>query len=189
MVAMVPVVVTPPVVMAPMIMVAPVAIVTDAPRPVIGPDHPAAAVRIIIGIIIIRVVGRAVEETPVKVMVVREPSAAEPGATKTMASALEDRTAAKPAAMEYGAAGSQAATMKYRTAAAAMERCGPTMKSAATVKAAATSATVETTTTTTASAMSTTTADFGRQSAGDGFRRRGRARIDQRQRLRALWNG
>ncbi len=135
-------------------------------------------------------------------MVVREPNAAEPGATKTMASALEDRTAAKPAAMEYGAAGSQAATMKYRTAAAAMERCGPTMKSAATVKsataveasaaamkAAATSATVETTTTTTASAMSTTTADFGRQSAGDGFRRRGRARIDQRQRLRALWNG
>ena len=131
---MVPVVVTPPVVMAPMIMVAPVAIVTDAPRPVIGPDHPAAAVRIIIGIIIIRVVGRAVEETPVKVMVVREPNAAEPGATKTMASAVEDRTAAKPAAMEYGAAGSQAATMKHRTAAAAMERCGPTMKSAATVE-------------------------------------------------------
>ena len=134
-------------------------------------------------------------------MVVREPNAAEPGATKTMASAVEDRAAAKPAAMEYGAAGSQAATMKYRTA-AAVERCGPTMKSAATVKsataveasaaamkAAATSATVETTTTTTASAMSTTTADFGRQSAGDGFRRRGRARIDQRQRLRALWNG
>ena len=133
-------------------------------------------------------------------MVVREPNAAEPGATKTMASAVEDRTAAKPAAMEYGAAGSQATTIKYRTA-AAMERCGPTMKSAATVKsataveasaaamkAAATSATVETTTTT-ASAMSTTTADFGRQSAGDGFRRRGRARIDQRQRLRALWNG
>ena len=95
-------------------------------------------------------------------MVVREPNAAEPGATKTMASAVEDRTAAKPAAVEYGAAGSQAATMKHRTA-AAVERCGPTMKSAATVetataveasaaamKAAATSATVETTTTTTA---------------------------------------
>ena len=76
-----------------------------------------------------------------------------------------------------------------------MERCGPTMKSAtavkasaAAMKAAATSATVETTAAA-ASAATTTTADFGRQSAGDGFRRRCRARIDQRQRLRALWNG
>jgi hypothetical protein len=195
MVAMVPVVVTPPVVMAPMIMVTPVAIVTDAPRTVIGPDHPAAAVGIIIGVVVIGVV-RPVEGTPVKVMVVREPNAAEPGATKTMASAVEDRTAAKPAAVEYSAAGSQPATMKHRTTAAAVERCGPTMKSAtaveasaAAMKAATTSATVETTTTAAASAMSTTTADCGRQSAGDGFRRLRRARIDQRQRLRALWNG
>ncbi len=117
-----------------------------------------------------------------KVVVVREPNAAEPGATKTMASTVEDRAAAKAAAMEYGAAGSEAATMKHRTA-AAVERCGPTMKSAtsveaaAAVKAATTSATVETTTAA-APTMSTTTADFGRHSAGDGFRRRCRARID-----------
>ena len=57
-------------------------------------------------------------------MVVREPNAAEPGATKAMASAVEDRTGAKPAAVEYGAAGSQAAAMKHR-AAAAVERCAP----------------------------------------------------------------
>jgi hypothetical protein len=129
-------------------------------------------------------------------MMVREPNAAEPGAAKTTASAVEDRTAAKPAAVEYGAAGSQATTMKHRTSAAAMERCGPTMKSAtavkssaAAMKAAATSTTVETTTTAASAMSTTTTADFGRQSAGDGFRRRCRTRIDQRQRLRALWNG
>ena len=76
MVAMVPVVMTPPVVvMAPVIMVTPVAIVTDPPRSVIGPDHPAAAVGIIIGVVVVGVV-RPVEEAPVKVMVVREPNAA-----------------------------------------------------------------------------------------------------------------
>ena len=87
--------------------------------------------------------------------------------------------------------------MKHRTAAAAVERCGPTVKSAsamettATVEAAtavkATSTAVETASAA-ATAMSTT-ADFGCQSAGGGFRRRCRARIDQRQRLRPRWNG
>jgi hypothetical protein len=196
MVAMVPVVMTPPVVvMAPVIMVTPVAIVTDAPRTVIGPDHPAAAVGIIIGVVVIGVV-RAVEETPVKVMAVCEPNAAEPGATEAMASAVEDRTAAKPAAVEYGTAGSQAATMKHRAAAAVKHRAATmkaasamettsTVEAATAVKAAATSTTVETTPS--ATAMSTT-ADFGCKSAGGGFRGRCRARIDQRQRLRALWN-
>ena len=111
-----------------------------------------------------------------------------------MASAMEDRTAAKPAAVEYGAAGSQTATMKHRTA--AVERCGPAMKAAsamettATVEtAAAVKAAASTTVETAAATTMSTTADFGCQSAGSGFRRRCRARIDQRQRLRPLWNG
>lgn len=176
-------------------MMTPVAIVTDAPRTVIGPDHPAAAVGIIIGVVVIGVI-RPVEEAPVKVMVVREPNAAEPGATKAMASAMEDRTAANPAAVEYGAAGSQTATMEHR-AAAAVERCGPTMKAAsamettATVEAATAVKAAATTVETTSAAATavSTTADFSCQPAGGGFRRRCRARIDQRQRLRPLWNG
>ena len=132
-------------------------------------------------------------------MMVREPNAAEPGATKAMASAVEDRTGAKPAAVEYGAAGSQAATMKHRAASAVKHRAA-SMKAASTmettspveaasaVKAAATAATVETTTTAAASAMPAT-ADFSCQSVGGKLCRRRSARIDQRQRLRALWNG
>jgi hypothetical protein len=89
MVAMMPVMVAPPVVV-----MAPVAPVTDAPRAVIGPDHPAPAIRIIIGVVIIRIVGRSVEETPVKATVVREPVADEPGATIAIAAAVEDRTGA-----------------------------------------------------------------------------------------------
>ena len=172
---MMPVVVMTPVV----VMVAPVAEVTDAPRTVMGPDHRAAAMRVIIGIIIIRVVGRPIEETPVKVMVVREPGAAEPGAAIAIAAAVEDRTGAKPAAMEYGAATVEAAAVKRRTA-AVMEAASATTA----VEAAATSTTVATGT---ATAMSTV--DFGRQSVGGKFRRGRGARIDQRQRLRALRNG
>ena len=138
-------------------MMTPVAIVTDAPRTVIGPDHPAAAVGIIIGVVVIGVI-RPVEEAPVKVMVVREPIAA----------AVEDRNGTKPAAMEYGAAAAEGATMKYRAATA--------------VKAAAT--TVETTSA--AATAVSTTADFSCQPAGGGFRRRRRARVDQRQRFCAL---
>jgi hypothetical protein len=58
-----------------MVVVAPRAIVADPARTVMGQDHPAAAVRIIIGVIVIRIIGRAIE-APVKVMVVREPIAA-----------------------------------------------------------------------------------------------------------------
>lgn len=172
------VVVVPPVV----VMVTPVTEVTDAPRTVVGPDHRAAAVRVIIGIIIVRVVGRAIEEAPVKVMVVGEPVAAVAGAAIAKAAAVEDRTGAKRAAMEYGAAAAvEAATVKRR-AAAAVKHGAPTVKTAAAVEAAAASTTVAS-----ATAVSTT-ADFGRQSVGGKFRRRRSARIDQRHRLRALWN-
>jgi hypothetical protein len=85
MMAMMPMVMTPPVVVTvPAVMVAPV---TDAARTVVGPDHPAAAVRIIIGVVVIRIIGSSVEEAPVQVMVVREPHAAMAEA------AVEDRTA------------------------------------------------------------------------------------------------
>jgi hypothetical protein len=95
--------------------------------------------------------------------------------------------------VEYGTAGTKAATVKHRPTASAVESCGPAVKSAtameasSTVKATATSP-VETTS---ATAMSTTTTatDYGRQPAGGGLRRRRRTRIDQRQRLRARWNG
>jgi hypothetical protein len=63
----------PVVVTAPVGVVVPMTIVTDAARAVIGQDHPAAAVRIIMGVIVIRVIGRTVEEASVKAMVVREP--------------------------------------------------------------------------------------------------------------------
>lgn len=80
-IAVVPVAVMP-MVMAP-IMVAPVTIVTDAPRAVMGPDHPAAVIRAIIGII---VVGRRVIEVPVKtVMPECEPAVAESAAVETAA--------------------------------------------------------------------------------------------------------
>lgn len=88
--AMMPVMVMAPVV----VVVPPVAIVTDATRAVVGPDHPAAAVRVIIGVVIIRIVGRSIEETPVKVMVVCEPDAAEPGAAMAKAAAVKDGTGA-----------------------------------------------------------------------------------------------
>jgi hypothetical protein len=135
-------------------------------------------------------------------MVVREPVAAEPGAAIAIAAAVEDRTGAERAAMEDGPAGTEAATMKHRaTAAAAVEHCGSTVKSTTAMETATTAmetatSTMETVAATAMSstAMSTTTtmsttADFGRQSAGGGFRRRCSARIDQRQRLRARWNG
>ena len=203
MVAMMPVAVMPPVMVMAPVVVAPMAPMTDAPRAVMGPDHRTAAVRIVIGIVIVRIVGRAVEEAAVKVMVVREPRASKPGAAMAKAAA-EDRPGAWPAAMEYGTAGAEAATVKHRataaTAATAVERCGSAVKSATametstTVKAAA-SAAVEATSATTVGAASAatsampTTADFGRQSARGGFRRRRRSGIDQRQCLRARWHG
>src|ERR1700674_285100 len=69
-VVMMPAVVVTPVVVAPM------AIVTDAPRSVMGPDDRAAAVGVIIRvIIIIGVVRRSIEEMPVKAVVPERESA------------------------------------------------------------------------------------------------------------------
>jgi len=134
-------------------------------------------------------------------MAKREPSVVKATAedmSRSKPAAVEDRTAAKPAAMEYGATGSEAATVKRR-ATAAVKHHGATVKASAAVEASASveataAATVEAATPTTAvettsTAMATAAADFGRQRAGDGFRRRSNARIDQRQRLRALRDG
>jgi len=154
--------------------VAPMAIVADAARAVMGQDHPAATVRIIIGVIVIRVIGRAIEEAPVKVMVVRKSIAAIAKAAVSMAAAMEDRSGAKPAAMEYGATTVEAAAVKTSAA----------METATAVEASATSTAVETSST---SAMST--ADFGRQPVGAKFRRGDSTRIDQRERFGALRNG
>ena len=93
-----------PVVMTPVVVV-PVAEVADTPRAVIGPDDVAAAIRVIIGVIIIRVIG-SVEETPVMAPE-REPAMAKASAEnmrRSIPAAVEDRAAAKAAAMEYGAA-------------------------------------------------------------------------------------
>ena len=168
----------PVAVMTPVVVVAPMPIVADAARAVVGQDHPAAAIRVIIGGIVIGVIGRAVEEAPVKMMVVREPITAVAKAAGTIAAAVEDRTGAKPAAMEYGAAAVGAATMEHRAAAV---KTSAAMKAATTVEASAATAMPST------SAMST--ADFSRQAAGSSFRRGGRARIDQRARLGALRDG
>ena len=61
----------------------PVAVVTDAARTVIGPDDPAAPVRVIIG--------RRIVEVPVKMMPVMpdpEPAVAKPGAMKGRAATM-----------------------------------------------------------------------------------------------------
>ena len=93
-----------PVVMMPVVMM-PVAEVADTPRAVIGPDDMAAAIRVIIGVIIIRVVG-SIEEPPVMVPE-REPAVVKASAENMRGSipaAVEHRAAAKAAAMEDGAA-------------------------------------------------------------------------------------
>lgn len=186
----------PVVVMAPVEVVAPMPIVADAARAVMGQDHPAAVVRIIIGVIVIRVIGRTVEDAPVKV-VVGEPVAAGAKTAVAIAAAVEDRTGAKSAAMEYGAAAAQGATVKHRTTAAV--KCGTAAMESSTAMETSTaveaSTTMETSTageaTSTVEATSTaaTTDDFGRQSVGSGFRRGRSARIDQRERLSALRDG
>lgn len=96
-----------PMVMAP-IMVAPVTIVTDAPRAVMGPDHPAAVIRAIIGII---VVGRRIIEVPVKaVMPERKPAVSEAAAVEDMRGAIA-AVKRHAAAMEASAAVETAATV------------------------------------------------------------------------------
>jgi len=120
-------------------------------------------------------------------MVVREAITAVAKAAGTITAAVEDRTGAKPAAMEYGAAAVEAATMDHRAAAV---KTSAAMKAATTVEASATTA-VKTATTASAmpSASAVPTADLSRQAVGSSFRRGGSARIDQRERLGALWDG
>lgn len=180
----------PVVVMAPVEVVAPMPIVADAARAVMGQDHPAAVVRIIIGVIVIRVIGRTVEDAPVKV-VVGEPVAAGAKTAVAIAAAVEDRTGAKSAAMEYGAAAAQGATVKHRTTAAV--KCGTAAMESSTAMetstATETSTAGEASSTVEATSTAATTDDFGRQSVGSGFRRGRSARIDQRERLSALRDG
>src|SRR5229473_1333263 len=153
---MMPVMVTPVVVMP---------VVADPARAIIGPDHPAAMVRIIIRVVVI---GRV--EVPVKAMVPKpEPTVAEAAAVENMAAVksatVENMSGAKSTAMETAA-------VKRRTS---------TMEAAATVKTAATvaSPTAMTTATMTTTAMAAA-ADFGRQPVGGVCHCWRRARTDQR---------
>src|SRR3984893_8058139 len=151
----------------------PVAVVTDATRTVIGPDDPAAAVRVII----VRVIIIGPIEVPVKAVVPeREPAVAKPAAAENM-------TGAKPAALKHGAAASEAAAMKGRTATA---ETSAAMKSRAAAMEAAASTTAMETSAATMAATAMPAADFGRLPLGSIFRRGHSARVDQRQRLRAL---
>ena len=76
-VVMMPAVVVTPVVMAPM------AVVTDAPRSMMGPDDRAAAIRVIIRVIVVvGVVRRPIEETPMKAMVPERDAGGRPDAAQ-----------------------------------------------------------------------------------------------------------
>ena len=87
------------------VVVMPVAIVADPARAIIGPDHPAAVVRIIIRVVVIGPV-----EVPMKAVVSkREPAVAE-------AAAVENMSGAKSAAMEAAATVKTAATAASSTA-------------------------------------------------------------------------
>jgi hypothetical protein len=152
-----------PVMVTPVMMVMPVAIVADPAQAIIGPDQPAAVVRIIIRVVVIRRV-----EVPMKAVVPkRKPAVAE-------AAPVENMSGAKSAAVEHGATAVETAAVKRRTS---------TMETAATVKTASTVASPTAMTTT---AMAATAADFGRQPVGAVCRGRRRGRTDQRQRFCAL---
>jgi hypothetical protein len=161
--AMMPVMVMP-VVMTPVVVAMPVAIVADPARAVIGPDHPAAMVRIIIRVVVIG----AVEVAMKAVMPKREPAVAK-------AAAVENMAAVKAAAMEHGATAVETAAVKRR--ASTMEAAATAVKSTSAMPPAAMAATTMT---------ATAAADFGRQPVGGVCHRRRRARTDQRQRFRTL---
>jgi hypothetical protein len=115
----------------------------------------------------------------------------EPAVAK--AATMENMTAAKPAAMEHCAATSEAAAMKRRAASAetsAVKGRTATAEAAAmeasAAAEAATPAAVEGASTATMAATAMPATDFGRQPVGSVFRRGHSARVDQRQRLRAL---
>ena len=164
-----------------------VAEATDPARAVMGQDHPASAVWVVV---VVGVVRGSIKEPRAKVMPMGEPKA----------SAVECRTGVKGAPAEYRTAGSEAAAMERRAAAsetAAMKGRAAAVHSTAAMEPAS-ATTVETTTSavasattspTVASATSATT-DFGRHPPGRGFGDRCRARTNQRHRVGMLaWCG
>ena len=150
-------VVMPAVAMVVMPMPRPIA--ADLARSVIGPDHPAVAVRI--GVIArIIVVGRCVE-APMEMMVPvmrRHAIAAVTDAAEAMTAAMEDRCGAKTAAMDRNAAGPESSAMKR--GAAAMKTAAAT-EATTTVEAAAMAATTMT---------AAASANLNRQPVSDRFR-------------------
>ena len=152
-------------------MVTPVAEMTDAAWTVMSPDHGAAAVRVVIGIVVVIGVGRSIEEPPMKVMPVMESDAA----------AVEGHAPVKRAAWNCSAAGSNAAGMKCAAAwsnAATME--------AATAAMAAPAAVATTSASASAATASVTAAHFDDRRAGGCARDRRSTGIDQRQRASVL---
>ena len=149
-------------------MVTPVAEMTDAAWTVMSPDHGAAAVRVVIGIVVVIGVGRSIEEPPMKVMPVMESDAA----------AVEGHAPVKRAAWNCSAAGSNAAGMK----------CAAAWSNAATMEAAtaAMAATAVATTSASAATASVTAAHFDDRRAGGCARDRRSTGIDQRQRASVL---
>jgi hypothetical protein len=163
--------------------VAPVAEVADAPPAVIGPDHPAAARVIIVGVVVV-IVGRPDEEAAVKAMVSEpEPAVANAAAENmscTKRPAMERWSGAEPA-VDCGPTTSDGSAMKRR--AAAMEcAASAAVEGSTSVTAAATMAT-------TAVATATVAGDFDGRCAGSSFRRRQRARINQRQSFGTMRSG
>lgn len=156
-------------------MVTPVAEMTDAAWTVMSPDHGAAAVRVVIGIVVVIGVGRSIEEPPMKVMPVMESDAA----------AVEGHAPVKRAAWNCSAAGSNAAGMKC----AAAWSNAATMEAATAAMAAPTASTASTAVATTSASAATapvTAAHFDDRRAGGCARDRRSTGIDQRQRASVL---
>jgi hypothetical protein len=120
------------------VVMAPAVEVTDAARAVMGKDHRAAPVRVIIvRVIVIRVIiiiiGRPVagEEAPMEVVMVREPNAAVTKAPRVKSAV------AIAAAVEDRADGAIAAAMEYGATTAAVKHCGATVEAATAVETSA----------------------------------------------------
>lgn len=170
--------------------VAPVAEVADAPPAVIGPDHPAAARVIIVGVVVV-IVGRTDEEAAVKAMVSEpEPAVANAAAENmscTKRPAMERWSGAEPA-VDCGRTTSDGSAMKRR--AAAMEcAASAAVEGSTSVTAAATMASTAVTTATSVTATATVAGDIDGRCAGSSFRRRQRARINQRQSFGTMRSG
>jgi hypothetical protein len=143
----------------------PAAVKADAPRTVVGPDHAAARVVIIIGVIIRIIV--AADEV-VAMVVVREAEAA----------------VMKPAMMETAAM--EAANMH----AAAVPAAAAVMETSAVEAATAHMATSHMTAAATMSPAAAMSSDFDHRCAGRGSCRGRRAGTDRRHRLGAtVWRG